>query len=279
MFTRYKTQSLNDIDLGSWLESNLFNLIFSVVTIIVAITLILIMKIISSKVKKMKNKRSYTVIKLVESIVKYLIILISIFVLLGLWGVDVTTALAGIGIVGLVVGLGAQDLIKDLIAGIGIVIDNQYDVDEVVEINGFKGKVIEIGLRTTRLVNATGEIRIIRNGSISDLSNFSRTFSVAVALIDIAYEENIDKVINLLEEKLPMLIEIYPQIIEGPIVVGVDTLADSSVTIKVTAKTNPEDHYSVQRGLLKYIKELFDEYNINMPYPQVVVHKGDKNEL
>lgn len=279
MFTRYKTQSLNDIDLGSWLESNLFNLIFSVVTIIVAITLILIMKIISSKVKKMKNKRSYTVIKLVESIVKYLIILISIFVLLGLWGVDVTTALAGIGIVGLVVGLGAQDLIKDLIAGIGIVIDNQYDVDEVVEINGFKGKVIEIGLRTTRLVNATGEIRIIRNGSISDLSNFSRTFSVAVALIDIAYEENIDKVINLLEEKLPMLIETYPQIIEGPIVVGVDTLADSSVTIKVTAKTNPEDHYSVQRGLLKYIKELFDEYNINMPYPQVVVHKGDKNEL
>ena len=279
MFTRYKTQSLNDIDLGSWLESNLFNLVFSVVTIIVAITLILIMKIISSKVKKMKNKRSYTVIKLVESIVKYLIILISIFVLLGLWGVDVTTALAGIGIVGLVVGLGAQDLIKDLIAGIGIVIDNQYDVDEVVEINGFKGKVIEIGLRTTRLVNATGEIRIIRNGSISDLSNFSRTFSVAVVLIDIAYEENIDKVINLLEEKLPMLIETYPQIIEGPIVVGVDTLADSSVTIKVTAKTNPEDHYSVQRGLLKYIKELFDEYNINMPYPQVVVHKGDKNEL
>ena len=187
MFTRYEAQTLNDINFSLWLENNLLKLIFSVVTIIAVIVLIMIMKIISSRVKKMKNKRSYTVIKLVESIVKYVIILISIFVLLGLWGVDVTTALAGIGIVGLVVGLGAQDLIKDLIAGIGIVIDNQYDVDEVVEINGFKGKVIEIGLRTTRLVNASGEIRIIRNGSISDLSNFSRTFSVAVAFREIPF--------------------------------------------------------------------------------------------
>lgn len=276
---KYELLSMNDFDITIWFDNNLFKLIFSVVTIIVAMTLILIMKIITSKAKKVKNKRSYTVLKLVESIVKYLILLITIFVLLGIWGIDVTAALAGVGIVGLVVGLGAQDLIKDLIAGIGIVMDNQYDVDEVVEINGFKGKVTEIGLRTTRLINAAGEIRIIRNGSITDLSNFSRTYSLAVALIDISYDEDIEKVMKLLDDNLPLLKETYPQIIEGPVVVGVDTLADSSVTIRVTAKTNPEDHYSVQRGLLKYIKELFDENNINMPYPQLVIHKGDKNEL
>ena len=234
------------------------------------------MKIIAVRVKKGKNKRSYTVIKLVESIIKYIIIIIDIFVLLGIWGIDVTAALAGVGIVGLVVGLGAQDLIKDLIAGIGIVIDDQYDVDEVVEINGFKGKVTEIGLRTTRLVNATGEIRIIRNGSISDLSNFSRTFSVAIALIDISYDEDIDRVIKILDDNLPSLKDNYPQIIEGPIVVGVDALADSSVTIRVTAKTNPEDHYAVQRALLKYTKELFEQNDIEMPYPQVVVHGVEK---
>lgn len=263
-------------EIHAWLELNLWRLILSVIAILVAVVLILIMKIITVRVKKGKNKRSYTVIKLVESIIKYIIIIIDIFVLLGIWGIDVTAALAGVGIVGLVVGLGAQDLIKDLIAGIGIVIDDQYDVDEVVEINGFKGKVTEIGLRTTRLVNATGEIRIIRNGSISDLSNFSRTFSVAIALIDISYDEDIDRVIKILDDNLPSLKDNYPQIIEGPIVVGVDALADSSVTIRVTAKTNPEDHYAVQRALLKYTKELFEQNDIEMPYPQVVVHGVEK---
>lgn len=263
-------------EIQAWLELNLWRLILSVIAILVAVVFILIMKIIAVRVKKGKNKRSYTVIKLVESIIKYIIIIIDIFVLLGIWGIDVTAALAGVGIVGLVVGLGAQDLIKDLIAGIGIVIDDQYDVDEVVEINGFKGKVTEIGLRTTRLVNATGEIRIIRNGSISDLSNFSRTFSVAIALIDISYDEDIDRVIKILDDNLPSLKDNYPQIIEGPIVVGVDALADSSVTIRVTAKTNPEDHYAVQRALLKYTKELFEQNDIEMPYPQVVVHGVEK---
>lgn len=275
---RYSFQLMDGFNFSVWFEENIWRLVFSLVTIICATTLILIMKIISSRVRKVKNKRSYTVIKLVESIVKYLIILITIFVFLGIWGIDVTTAVAGIGIVGLVVGLGAQDLIKDLIAGIGIVMDNQYDVDEVVEINGFKGKVMEIGLRTTRLINASGEIRIIRNGSITDLSNFSRTYSLAVALIDISYDEDIDKVTKLLDDKLPSLKENYPQIIEGPVVVGVETLADSSITIKVTAKTNPEDHYSVQRGMYKYIKELFDENNVDMPYPQIVVHTEKNNE-
>ncbi len=259
-----------------WLTENIEKLVVTGIIFFASVVLLLIMKLIASKVKKGKNKRKYTVIKLVESIIKYVVILIAIFVILGVWGVDVTAALAGVGIVGLVIGLGAQDLIKDLIAGIGIVLDDQYDVDEVVEINGFKGRVLEIGLRTTRLVNASGEIRIIKNGSISDLSNFSRTFSVAVALVDITYEENVDKVITLLDEKLPLLKDNYPQIIEGPVVVGVDNLGDSGVTIRVTAKTNAEEHYSVQRALLKYIKELFDENNVDMPFPQVVVHEAKK---
>ena len=264
MFIRYTNHTVSEFDLSVWFENNIFRLIFSIITILIAITLVLIMKMISSRVKKVNNKRSYTVVKLVESILKYLIIIITIFVLLGIWGINVTAALIGVGIVVLIVGLGAQDLIKDLIAGIGVVMDNQYDVDEVVEINGFKGKVIEIGLRTTKVANNKGEIRIIRNGTILSLSNFSRTFSVATTFINISVKENIDKVMDLLKENLPALKENYPQIIEGPLVVGVEALSDESVTIKITAKTNPEEHYSVQRGLLKSVKELFDEHNISM---------------
>lgn len=269
---------MDDFNFLEWMELHMWRLAFTLVVILVVFAMIFVMKIISVKAKKSKNKRGFTVVKLIESIVKYLVILVAIFVVLGIWGIDVTAALAGVGIVGLVVGLGAQDLIKDLIAGIGIVMDDQYDVDEVVQINGFKGKVIEIGLRTTRLVNAVGELRIIRNGEITEVTNYSRTFSVAVALINISYKQNVNEVIAILDENLPSLKENYPQIIEGPIVVGVDKMDDNGVTIKITAKTNSEEHYSVQRGLLKHIKEIFDEHNIEIPYQQIVVYKGEKNE-
>lgn len=268
----------NDFNLLEWIETNMWRLLFTLIVILLVFAMLFIMKVIAVKTRKSKNKRGFTVVKLIESIVKYIVILISIFVILGIWGIDVTAALAGVGIVGLVVGLGAQDLIKDLIAGIGIVMDDQYDVDEVVEINGFKGRVLEIGLRTTRIINAIGELKIIRNGEITEVTNFSRNFSVAIALIDVAFKENVDKVISLLDEKLPSLKENYPQIIEGPIVVGVDKLNTNGVTIKITAKTNSEEHYSVQRGLLKYIKEIFEENNVGMPYPQVIVREEKHNE-
>lgn len=263
-------------DIVVWFNTNVKNLIISCLLVLVAFSVIFIMKLITMRTKKRKNKRSYTVVKLIESITRYIVIIITFIAILGVWGVNVTAALAGVGILGLVLGLGAQDLIKDLIAGIGIVMDSQYDVDEIVEINGFKGKVLEIGFRTTRLINVSGEIRIIRNGSISDVTNFSRTFSVAAVLVDVNYKHNIDNVIALLDEKLPSLKDHYPQIIEGPIVAGVEHLANNGVTIKVTAKTNAEEHYSVQRAMNKYIKELFDENNIDIPYSQIVIHEVEK---
>lgn len=260
----------------NWLKENTIILVFTLLIVVVAMIIIFIAKLITSRAKKRKNKRTYTVVKLIESIIRYVVIIVAFIAVLGVWGVNVTAALAGVGIVGLVVGLGAQDLIKDLIAGVGIVMDSQYDIDEVIEINGFKGRVLEIGLRTTRIVNAAGEVRIVRNGSISDVTNFSRTFSVAATLVDIDYKEDIDKVITLLNEKLPSLKDYYPQIIEGPAVAGVEELASSGVTIKITAKTEAEEHYSVQRGMRKYIKELFDENNIEIPYAQIVIHEAQK---
>lgn len=259
----------------AWFQDPVF---LTILIVAVALILILILKLISIKMKKGKNKRGFTIIKLLESIGKYLIIIISIFSIFSIWGVDVTAALAGVGILGLIIGLGAQDLIKDLLAGIGIVFDNQYEIDDIVEINGFKGKVTEIGLRTTQLINYKGEIRIIRNGNITEVSNFSRTFSLAVVVINVAYKENIDNVINLLDEKLPQMKEEYTQIIEGPIVAGVEALENSSVSIKITAKTNAEEHYAVERALLKKVKETFEENNIEIPFNQIVVHGVNKNE-
>lgn len=265
-------------DITSWIKINAYNLVITIIIILIAIVILVFFKFITGKIKKIKNKRTYTVLKLVESILKYIIVLITFFVILGIWGFDVTEALVGVGIVILVIGLGAQDLIKDLIAGIGIVIDEQYDIDEIIEINGFKGKVLEIGLRTTKLVNTYGEIKTIRNGSITEVSNFSRTFSVAIVKVNISHSEDIDRVITLLDEDLPSIKENYPQIIEGPIVTGVDNLTDNSVTLKITAKTECEEHYKVQRALLKRIKELFETKNIKIPYNKIVVCEEKTNE-
>lgn len=255
---------LNEVT--QWIKVNAYNLIITIAIILIAFIVLIFLKFITTKIKKIKNKRTYTVVKLIESIIKYLIVIIAFFVILGVWGFNVTEALVGVGIIVLVIGLGAQDLIKDLIAGLGIVIDEQYDIDEIVKINNFKGKVVEVGLRTTKLVDTYGEIKIIRNGTITEVSNFSRTFSVAKVYVTIDYSENIDKVISLLDESLPSLKENYPQIIEGPIVSGVENLDNNGVVLKINAKTECEAHYKVERALYKRIKELFEEKNIKIPY-------------
>ena len=265
-------------DIQIWFENHARALIFTCVIILIAFVISFLIKFFTLKIKKMNNKRSYTLAKLIENICKYIIIIIAAFSILATWGVNVTAALAGVGIFGLVIGLGAQDLIKDFIAGIGIVLDNQYEIDEVVEVNGFKGKVIEIGLRNTKLINANGEIRIIRNGMISQVSNFSRSFSVAAINVDILYNENIDNVIELLNEKLPLLKENYNQIIEGPIVAGVDELKNNAVSIRITAKTEAEEHYAVRRALLKYTKEIFEENNIKIPTNKIIIREEKENE-
>ncbi len=251
-------------DLANWLIDNIKPLALTLVAIVVALALILFLGFIAQRAKKNKNKRLYTVVKLIESIAKYIITIIIIFIILGIWGVNVTAAVICIAVIALVLGLSTLDLMKDLIAGIAIVIENHYDVDEVVEINGFKGKVVEISLRTTKLINNSGEIRIIRNGCITAISNFSRTFSVAVVEINISYDCNLNQVITLLDEQLPLLKDNYPQIIEGPIVTGIEKLNEDSITLKINAKTNCEEHYSVQRALYKAIKEICEESNIKL---------------
>ena len=121
-------------DFATWLTENAKSMVLTVVAILVALGLILFLSFIVQRVKKNHNKRVYTVVRLIESIAKYVIFIVLIFLILGIWGVNVTAAVACIAVIGLVFGLAALDLIKDLIAGIAIVIDNQFDVDEVVEI-------------------------------------------------------------------------------------------------------------------------------------------------
>ncbi|MCR3905535.1 MAG: mechanosensitive ion channel family protein [Tenericutes bacterium] len=219
------------------------------------------------------QRRKRTIAKVSTSIIKYLVGIITILVVLSAWGINVAPALAGLGIMGLVIGLGAQKFINDLISGFFIVFEHHFDVGDVIEVQGFKGEVTSIGLKTTKLRNWKGDVKILSNGEISTLLNYSINPSTAIVDFGIAYQESAQRTIELLNEELPKLRANLPDIIEDPKVVGVINLNNSSVDMRVVAKTLNEKHYAVERELRKEIKRILDDNNIEIPFPQVVVNQ------
>lgn len=255
-----------------FITNNKNRLITSSITLVVIVIFIFVFSFSFGRfIKRQKSKRVITIAKLVNSIVRYTCAIVLFLAVLGIWGVDILPILQGIGVIGIIIGLGAQSLIKDLIAGISIVFDNYYDIDEVVEINGFKGRVLEVGLKSTRLVNWKGEIRVVSNGEITSVTNFSRNPSVGVVEIEIAYQEKINEVIHLIEENIISIKDLYPQIIEGPSILGVMGIGNN-VKITITVKTISEQHYTVVRGINKFLKELFEANNIQMPYQKHIIY-------
>ena len=253
-------------------------LIKTLIMIGIVFVLLLIVGIVGNKIikrQRIKKKKAVTLTKMIQSITRYVIVILLLIIILGIWGVDVGPILAGAGIVGIVIGLGAQDLIKDFLSGFSIIFENYYDVDDIVEIKGFKGRVLDIGLKSTKLINWKNEVKVITNGDIKEVINYSLNPSLGIVDVDVSYKENIEKVILLLEEKLIYIKDWFPQVVEGPNVLGIVNLGSSGITIRITVKTNSEEHYAVERAIRKYIKEIFEENNIEIPYPQVVVHDGD----
>jgi small conductance mechanosensitive channel len=267
-------------DFSAFILEQIGDIILSVIIVLVISFILKVIKIILKKsvAKEGPNKkRRVTMLKVTNSLINYTLKIIMILVILSVWGVDVLPALAGLGILGLVVGLGAQNLIKDLIAGFFIIFEHHFDVGDVVEINGFKGRVIDIGLKTTRVQNWKNDIKIFSNGNITESINYSLADSFAVIEFGISYGSDIQRTLDLLEQELPKHMDKLPDLIEIPKVLGVTDLASSSVNIRVIAKTNPEAQYGVERKLRQAIKELLDENGIEIPFPQVVVHEAKKN--
>lgn len=265
----------------NFIIENTTRIISTIIIICICLLILLVARIITKRFIKRNNgkrKHAITLAKLLLSICKYVIVILTVVILLSTWGINVAPLLAGAGIVALGISLGAQKIIGDFISGLCIVFENCYDVDDVVEINGFKGRVEEITLRSTKLVNWKNEMRIISNGNINDITNYSKAPSIGSVDIEVAYHENIDHVIQVLEEHLGEIRDMFPQIIEGPNVIGVVGLNDSSVAIRVNVKTNTEEHYAVERGIKKFVKDLFDKEGIEIPFNQLVVHNADNNK-
>lgn len=223
---------------------------------------------------KPKRNRTRTLIALARNILRYVVILAAICVVLTIFNVDIATILAGLGIVALIIGFGAESLIADVVTGMFILIDNQYNIGDIIEINGFRGIVTDISVRTTMLTDVGGNVKIINNSDMKNILNRSDNSSRAVAEFPIPYETDLPA----LEEKIPSLLDTiyqaHPDLMKAkPIYLGVDQLADSSVILKFVVEVAEADIFSGARVLNHDLLVGMRELGVEVPFPQLDIHK------
>lgn len=226
---------------------------------------------VGSKGKGKIHKKRQTIINLINSIIKYIIIAIIVILILDLYGVNTTSILASLGIVGLVIGLAFQDTMKNALAGIEIILDNRYNVGDTVKINDFTGEVLNLGLQTTKLKDFYGDVYTINNSSISSVVNYSEYDTVMYLNIPISYNTDIDKLEKVLT-KLKTKVRNIENVTGDLTLLGLDSFNSSDMTYKVTITTKPYKYFNVKRAFFKLIKETFDKEGIEIPFSQVDVH-------
>ena len=225
------------------------------------------------------SKKGTTIAKLLVNFVKWVIAIASIFIILSVWGANTTFMLASAGVVTLVIGLGSQALVADILAGVFIVFEGDFQVGDIIIIDGWRGEVQSIGIRTTRLVDAGGNVKIITNSDIKTIINQSKELSIAKCYVGVSYNDRIEHIEKIIADNIDKLKDKIPDIVEGPFYKGVAELNASSVDLLFVAKCNENDIYQVQRDLNREIKILFDDNNINIPFPQVTVSYEEKKDF
>ena len=220
----------------------------------------------------LEEKRLRTLARLFKSIVSYVLYFVGIITCLDMVGFSVMTIVAGAGVVSLAVAFGAQSIVQDLMSGIFIVLENQYAVGEYVEIDAVQGIVKEIGMKTTKIETVDGHLMIIANGSIGKVVNYSRAAQRGYADVGIAYEEDVDYAIEVMQRACDKIALKYKDDLdERPNVVGVIALADSAVTVRATFTAWNWKQLPIERELRKEIKQALDEANVEISYPKVQI--------
>ncbi len=225
-----------------------------------------------------RGKKAVTIARLMVSFLKWVIFLCAIFFTLDAWGANTTTMLASAGVLTLIIGLGAQSLIADILAGIFIVFEGEFQVGDIVIIDSWRGEVKEIGMRTTKLVDAGGNIKIVNNSEIRTIINQTQELSVAKTYVSISYGTRIEAVEAVIADNIQEMKEKIPYIVEGPFYMGVSELGESGVVLLFTAKCKEADYYQCSRDLNRQVKIMFDDNGIEIPFNQLVIHQEDGTE-
>ena len=249
-------------------------IILSIFAIIVGIFVYMLIKRILNRFNKRKESNPYiekkrkTYVKLLVSMSKYIIMLIVLMVVLQINGVDVTSIIAGLGIVSVIAGLALQDALKDIIMGFNIILDDYFSVGDVVKIGNVEGKVIEIGLKATKIKDIiSGNLLVISNRSIGQAINVSDKLFIDVPL---PYNEKVERVEKIMEQVIEEIQK--DEEVKEVEYLGLSEFADSKINYKIRILTNPENKLRVKRFANRVIKKTLDDNNIEIPFMQIDIH-------
>lgn len=270
------------------LKINTTNIIVSIITIVFVFAIaklltILLTRATSKTIKKAekisdpnKSKEIITSMTVTRSVGRYIIYFFAIIVLIYHFGFgsELSNMVTAAGVGALVVSLGAQSIIKDVIAGWFIMFERQYGVGDYVKINEFEGTVTSLAMRCTYLNTWKGEKIIIPNGQITSVINYSGEFNMAIVEIPTPYEADTNKIVEILKDIANKYYEDNKNICyDKPDVVAINSFGESSVNVAIYLKAVKRNHIKIQRDLRMLIKERFDTEGISIPYNQIVIHE------
>ena len=249
-------------------------IIIVAVFVIYKIFKILVDKIISSGKNDLDRKKKRTVIELIKNIGKYALIVLAAIFVLDLYGIKVTSLIASLGVASAVGALALQDTLKDIISGASIIMDNYYIVGDYVKYKNFTGTVIQLGLRSTKIMDFDGQVYTIANRNIDEIINLSQKTASSLITVPTAYEEELEKVEKILNEVVEEIKTWETVDAEKTSYIGITELADSSVNYGIRYYCSPGKVWQYKRDALRLIKLKYDKNNIKIPYNQIEVHNG-----
>lgn len=241
------------------------DLLAAALTLLIAWVVSNIVKILVNSFK-FKSKRNETIRHLIANLFKYAIFIAGLVISLGCLGVDTTAMFVSVGVVGIVVGFGAQSLIEDVITGLFIIFEGEFQVGDIITIDGFRGEVKSIGLRTISVIDNGGNILIINNSEISSLINMSEVTSSAVVNVPVSYNDALEDAEAAVKEAISGLCEAYPEVFkETPVYRGVESLIETHIELQVLAKVSEDNIYTARRIMQREIRLSFEKAGLSIP--------------
>ena len=283
------------IDVVAWLASDAGRTVIATVVqvAVVIVGALLLLELVNAAVERylarddagraggMRPQRIRTLLPLLRNVLRAAVAVFVVLIVLSELGIDIAPLLAGAGIVGLAIGFGAQKLVQDIITGLFILIEDTVGVGDVVNVAGHVGVVEAIPIRTIRLRDLAGTVHTVPFSEVTTIENLTEDYSYAVIDVGVAYREDTDEVVALLEQVADELradADHAANILEPLEVLGVDALADSAVVIKVRLKTVPIKQWSVKREFNRRMKKLFDDHGIEIPFPHTTIYFGTDHD-
>jgi len=221
-------------------------------------------------------RREDTLIQIMSGTIKISTVVFVFLMILSEFGIDIAPLIAGAGVIGLAFGFGGQYLVKDVITGLFIILENQYRVGDVIEISGISGKVEDISLRVTILRDADGTVHHIPHGEVTTVSNMAKGFARVNMIIGVSYSDDLEKVQKVIDNvgiQLSEDPEFKDKIIDPIKFIRIDSFGDSSVNLKVLGETKPLAQWEVAGEMRIRLKRAFDKEGIEIPFPQTVIHQ------